>query len=37
MDSSHWKRNGANLILHISEDLDRHTAAQISRTIDVFD
>lgn len=36
MENFSLERNGANLILHISEELDHHTAGQISRTIDVL-
>jgi stage II sporulation protein AA (anti-sigma F factor antagonist) len=36
MENFSLERNGANLILHISEELDHHAAAQISKTIDVL-
>ncbi len=36
MDNFSLERNGANLILHISEELDHHAAAQISKTVDVL-
>lgn len=36
MENFSLERNGANLILHISEELDHHTAGQISKTIDVL-
>ena len=36
MENFSLERNGANVVLHISEDLDHHAAAQISKTIDVL-
>ena len=36
METFSLERSGANLILHISEELDHHTAGQLSRTIDVL-
>ncbi|MCM1244389.1 MAG: anti-sigma factor antagonist [Roseburia sp.] len=36
MENFSLERNGANLILHISEELDHHTAGQISKTTDVL-
>ncbi len=30
------ERKGLNLILHISEEVDHHAAAQISKTVDVL-
>lgn len=30
------ERNGANLVLRVSEELDHHAAAQISKTVDVL-
>lgn len=36
MENFSLERNGANLILHISEELDHHAAGQISKTIDVL-
>lgn len=36
MENFLLERNGANLILHVSEELDHHIAGQISKTIDVL-
>ena len=36
MDNFSLERNGANLILHISDELDHHAAAQISKTVYVL-
>ena len=36
METFSLERSGANLILHISEELDHHTAGQLSRTFDVL-
>lgn len=36
MENFSLERNGANLILHISEELDHHIAGQINKTIDVL-
>ncbi len=36
MENFSLERNGANLVLHISEELDHHAAGQISKTIDVL-
>lgn len=36
MENFSLERKGANLILHISEELDHHAAAQISKTTDVL-
>lgn len=36
MNNFSLERNGANLTLHISEELDHHAAAQISKTVDVL-
>lgn len=36
MENFSLERNGANLVLHISEELDHHAAGQISRTTDVL-
>lgn len=36
MENFSLERNGASLILHISEELDHHSAGQISKTTDVL-
>lgn len=36
MENFSLERKGANLVLHISEELDHHAAAQISKTTDVL-
>ncbi len=36
MENFSLERKGANIVLHISEELDHHAAAQISKTTDVL-
>lgn len=36
MENFSLERKGADLVLHISEELDHHSASQISKTTDVL-